>query len=79
MYDGDIQIFMVPPHRMVLALMDNLFNWMNEVKEKVNPLILSSISNEFIEFMLKVINEAVDGMIVTSSQETTQKNIILKF
>ena len=120
---------------MVPALMDNLFNWMNEVKEKVNPLILSSIfhyefvfihpfsdgngrtarlwqtailahwkelfkyipiesiirkhqeeyytaiqncnnagnSNEFIEFMLKVINEAVDGMIVTSNQETTQE------
>ena len=30
-------------------------------------------SNEFIEFMLKVINEAVDGMIVTSNQETTQE------
>ena len=134
-YDGDVQIFMAPPHRMVPELMDNLFNWMNEVKEKVNPLILSSIfhyefvfihpfsdgngrtarlwqtailahwkdlfkyipiesiirkhqeeyytaiqncnnagnSNEFIEFMLKVINEAIDGMIVTSSQETTQK------
>lgn len=134
-YDGDVQIFMAPPHRMVPELMDNLFNWMNEVKEKVNPLILSSIfhyefvfihpfsdgngrtarlwqtailahwkdlfkyipiesiirkhqeeyytaiqncnnagnSNEFIEFMLKVINEAIDGMIVTSSQETTQE------
>ena len=134
-YDGDVQIFMAPPHRMVPELMDNLFNWMNEVKEKVNPLILSSIfhyefvfihpfsdgngrtarlwqtailahwkdlfkyipiesiirkhqeeyytaiqncnnagnSNEFIEFMLKVINEAVDGMIVTSNQETTQE------
>ena len=134
-YDGDVQIFMAPPHRMVPELMDNLFNWMNEVKENVNPLILSSIfhyefvfihpfsdgngrtarlwqtailahwkdlfkyipiesiirkhqeeyytaiqncnnagnSNEFIEFMLKVINEAIDGMIVTSSQETTQK------
>ena len=126
---------MAPPHRMVPALMDNLFNWMNEVKENVNPLILSSIfhyefvfihpfsdgngrtarlwqtailahwkdlfkyipiesiirkhqeeyyaaiqncnnagnSNEFIEFMLKIIDEAVDGMIVTSTQETTQK------
>jgi predicted HTH transcriptional regulator len=30
-------------------------------------------SNEFIEFMLKVINEAVDGMIVTSNQETAQE------
>ena len=134
-YDGDIQIFMAPPHRMVPTLMDNLFNWMNEVKEKVNPLILSSIfhyefvfihpfsdgngrtarlwqtailahwkdlfkyipiesiirkhqeeyyiaiqncnnvgkSNEFIEFMLKIIDEAVDGMILTSNQETTQE------
>jgi len=134
-YDGDIQIFMAPPHRMVPTLMDNLFNWMNEAKENVNPLILSSIfhyefvfihpfsdgngrtarlwqtailahwkdlfkyipiesiirkhqeeyytaiqncnnagsSNEFIEFMLKIIDEAVDGMILTSNQETTQK------
>lgn len=31
------------------ALMDNLFNWMNEVKEKVNPLVLSSIFHyEFV-------------------------------
>lgn len=134
-YDGDVQIFMAPPHRMVPELMDNLFRWMNEVKENVNPLILSSIfhyefvfihpfsdgngrtsrlwqtailahwkelfkyipiesiikkhqeeyytaiqncnnagnSNEFIEFMLKVINEAVDGMIVTSNQEISQE------
>ncbi len=134
-YDGDVQIFMAPPHRMAPELMDNLFRWMNEVKENVNPLILSSIfhyefvfihpfsdgngrtarlwqtailahwkdlfkyipiesiirkhqeeyytaiqncnnagnSSEFIEFMLKVINEAVDGMIVTSGQETTQE------
>lgn len=133
-YDGDIQIFMAPPHRMVPTLMDNLFNWMNEAKENVNPLILSSIfhyefvfihpfsdgngrtarlwqtailahwkdlfkyipiesiirkhqeeyyiaiqncnnagnSNEFIEFMLKIIDEAVDGMIL-NQQETTQK------
>lgn len=30
-------------------------------------------SNEFIEFMLEVINEAVDGMISTSNQETAQE------
>ena len=137
-YDGDIQIFMAPPHRMVPKLMEDLFNWMNEVKENVNPLILSSIfhyefvfihpfsdgngrtarlwqtailahwkdlfkyipiesiirkhqeeyyiaiqncnnvgnSNEFIEFMLKIIDEAVDGMILNqqeTTQETTQK------
>ena len=137
-YDGDIQIFMAPPHKMVPTLMDNLFKWMNQAKEKVNPLILSSIfhyefvfihpfsdgngrtarlwqtailahwkdlfkyipiesiirkhqeeyytaiqncnnvgnSNEFIEFMLKIIDEAVDGMILNqqeTAQETTQK------
>lgn len=137
-YDGDVQIFMAPPHRMVPTLMDNLFSWMNEVKENVNPLILSSIfhyefvfihpfsdgngrtarlwqtailahwknlfkyipiesiirkhqeeyytaiqncnnagnSNKFIEFMLKIINEALDGMILNqqeTTQETTQK------
>ena len=134
-YDGNIQIFMAPPHTMVPSLMDNLFSWMNAVKEDVNPLILSSIfhyefvfihpfsdgngrtarlwqtailahwkdlfkyipiesiirkhqeeyytviqncnnegnSNEFIEFMLKVIDEAVDGMIKVSVEETTQE------
>ena len=134
-YDGDIQIFMAPPHKMVPTLMDNLFKWMNQAKENVNPLILSSIfhykfvfihpfsdgngrtarlwqtailahwkelfkyipietiikkyqeeyytaiqncnnagnSNEFIEFMLRIIDEAVDGMILTSNQETTQE------
>ena len=134
-YDGNIQIFMAPPHKIVPKLMDDLFNWMNKAKEEVNPLILSSIfhyefvfihpfsdgngrtarlwqtailahwkdlfkyipiesmirkhqeeyyvviqncnnngnSNEFIEFMLKIIDEAVDGMILTSNQETTQE------
>ena len=144
-YDGDVQIFMAPPHTMVPILMDNLFNWMNEVKGKVNPLILSSIfhyefvfihplsdgngrtarlwqtailanwkelfkyipiesiirkhqeeyytaiqncnnagnSNEFIEFMLKIIDEAVDGMIIDqnettqeTAQETTQEKLV---
>ncbi len=135
-YDGDIQIFMAPPHSMVPTLMDNLFNWMNEVKEDVNPLILSSIfhyeflfihpfsdgngrtarlwqtvilshwekafkflpiesmikknqdeyykvidncnkagnSTDFIEFMLKIIDEAVDDMI--ESQKTTQETTL---
>lgn len=144
-YDGDIQIFMAPPHTMVSTLMDNLFNWMNEAKENVNPLILSSIfhyefvfihpfsdgngrtarlwqtailshwekaftylpiesmikknqeeyynaiqncniagsSTEFIEFMLKIIDESVDEMILNQqettqeiTQETTQEKII---
>ncbi len=143
-YDGNIQIFMAPPHTMVSTLMDNLFHWMNKAKKEVNPLILSSIfhyefvfihpfsdgngrtarlwqtailsdwkelfkyipiesiirkhqegyytaiqncnnagnSNEFIEFMLEVINEAVDDMIIKqqetaqeTAQETTQENL----
>ena len=138
-YDGNVQIFMAPPHTMVPILMDNLFNWMNKAKKEVNPLILSSIfhyefvfihpfsdgngrtarlwqtailanwkdlfkyipiesiirkhqegyytaiqncnnagnSNEFIEFMLSIIDEAVDGMIIAqkeTTQETTQEN-----
>ena len=43
-YDGDVQIFMAPPHRMVPELMDNLFRWMNEVKENggnVNDVLSS--------------------------------------
>ena len=48
-YDGDIQIFMAPPYKMVPTLMDNLFNWMNAVKNTINPLILSSIFHyEFV-------------------------------
>ena len=48
-YDGDIQIFMAPSHKMVPTLMDNVFNWMNEVKNTINPLILSSIFHyEFV-------------------------------
>ena len=48
-YDGNIQIFMAPPHKMVPTLMDNLFNWMIEKKDKVNPLILSSVFHyEFV-------------------------------
>lgn len=40
---------MAPPHRLVPSLMDNLYNWMNEVKDKINPLILSSIFHyEFV-------------------------------
>ena len=48
-FDGDVQIFLAPPHTMVPTLMDNLFKWMHENKDKVNPLILSSIFHyEFV-------------------------------
>ena len=117
--------------------MDNLFNWMNEVKDKINPLILSSIfhyefvfihpfhdgngrtarlwqtailshwekaftylpiesmikknqedyytaiqncnnagnSTEFIEFMLKMINDTIDEM--NNSKEMKDKSMLL--
>ena len=128
---------MAPPHRLVPSLMDNLFNWMNEVKDTINPLILSSIfhyefvfihpfhdgngrtariwqtailsnwekafkflpiesmikknqeeyytaiqncnnageSTEFIEFMLKMIDNTIDEM--NNSKEMKEKSILL--
>lgn len=48
-FDGDNQIFLAPPAHMVTTLMENLFKWMNEAKERINPLILSSIFHyEFV-------------------------------
>ena len=48
-FDGDKQIFLAPPAHMVNTLMENLFKWMNEAKERINPLILSSIFHyEFV-------------------------------
>lgn len=48
-YDGDRCIFMAPPESMVPELMEQLFNWMNEAKDKVHPLILSSVFHyEFV-------------------------------
>lgn len=134
-YDGDKLIFMCPPADMVNQLMEQLFNWLNEAKEHVHPLILSSVfhyefvfihpfgdgngrmarlwqsailskwerlfeylpienlikkyqqdyykaisnchiagnSNEFVEFMLKMINETVDDLLESATQETAQE------
>ena len=48
-YDGEVCIFTCPPHRLVPDLMDNLFNWMSEVKDTISPLILSCIFHyEFV-------------------------------
>ena len=134
-YDGNVEIFMAPPHRLVPTLMDNLFNWMNEVRDKISPLILSCIfhyefvfihpfhdgngrtarlwqtailahwekaftylpiesmikksqneyykvidncnkagnATEFIEFMLKMIDDTIDEITKTTTQETAQE------
>ena len=48
-FDGDKCIFVCPPPEMVNGLMENLFNWMKENKDKLHPLILSSIFHyEFV-------------------------------
>ena len=48
-YDGDKCIFMAQPENMVPELMEQLFSWMKEAKEKIHPLILSSIFHyEFV-------------------------------
>lgn len=141
-YNGNVMIFMAPPENMVPKLMDQLFDWMNKSKEKVHPLILSSVfhyefvfihpftdgngrmarlwqtailskweeafeyipienlikkhqqeyykvinncdkagnSNEFIEFMLKMIDETLNQLLETTTQEiaqeTTQEKIL---
>jgi len=134
-YDGENLIFMCPPAKMVNDLMEQLFEWINESKEKINPLILSSVfhyefvfihpfcdgngrmarlwqtailskwekifeyipiesliktyqadyykainnsnkagnSNEFIEFMLKMIDETMSQLLNSTTQEYTQE------
>ena len=48
-FNGEQCIFMAPPARLVSQLMDELFCWMNEAKQSVHPLILSSIFHyEFV-------------------------------
>ena len=48
-FNGDACIFMAPPAQLVPQLMDDLFAWMKEEKNSVNPLIMSSIFHyEFV-------------------------------
>lgn len=48
-FQGDKCIFMAPPARFVPQLMEDLFRWMNESKDTVHPLILSSVFHyEFV-------------------------------
>ena len=48
-FNGEECIFMSPPARRVPQLMNELFDWMNEVKDQVHPLILSSVFHyEFV-------------------------------
>lgn len=48
-FHGDECIFIAPPHRLVPDHMNNLFEWMNNVRKTVHPLILSSVFHyEFV-------------------------------
>lgn len=48
-FDGDKCIFVCPPPEMVNKLMSDLFKWLNDNKDTIHPLILSSIFHyEFV-------------------------------
>lgn len=48
-FNGDVCIFMCPPAQFVPGQMEELFQWMKNVKSKVHPLILSSVFHyEFV-------------------------------
>ena len=48
-FNGDQCIFMAPPARFVPQQMEELFDWMRRSKDKVHPLILSSVFHyEFV-------------------------------
>lgn len=48
-FNGDVCIFMAPPPRLVPNQMQAIFAWMREEKDKVHPLILSSVFHyEFV-------------------------------
>lgn len=48
-FNGNQCIFMAPPARFVPKLMDDLFSWMTDAKNRVHPLILSSVFHyEFV-------------------------------
>lgn len=48
-FDGERCIFIAPPPEMVNKLMNNLFEWMNDTKKELHPLLLSCIFHyEFV-------------------------------
>lgn len=102
-FGGKTCIFMVPSPNMVPELMNNLFSWLNNCKDELNPLIISSVFHYefvfihpfsdgngrmarlwqnvilskwrdifkyvtiFIEFMLKMINNTLEELIITNN------------
>lgn len=50
-FDNGKCIFMAPPARLVPELMENLFEWLNEARDSVHPLILSSVFHYELVFI----------------------------
>jgi len=42
-FSGEKCIFMAPPAKLVPELMNNLFEWLNQVRNEIHPLIISSV------------------------------------
>ena len=56
-FNGEECIFMAPPARFVPQLMNELFDWMKEVKDQMHPLILSSV----FHYEFELIHPFADG------------------
>ena len=50
-FDGSKCIFMAPPARLVNELTENLFDWLNNSRNKINPLIASSVFHYELVFI----------------------------
>lgn len=50
-FSGEQCIFMAPPASLVSQLIEQLFQWMKEAKNKVHPLILSSVFHYELVFI----------------------------
>ena len=139
-FDGNVCIFMAPSEKIVPELMNNLFDWLDNQKHKIHPLVLSSVfhyeflfihpfedgngrmarlwqnvilskwnnifkyvpiesqikkyqeeyyavisnshingnSNEFIEFMLRMINETLDELVSASKYNKSEISLYVK-
>ena len=56
-----------------LPIESQIHKFQDDYYKSINNCNHNGESTEFIEFMLKVINEAIAGMILTSNQETAQE------
>ena len=50
-FNGDVCVFMAPPPQFVPQHMQNLFDWMNESRDTIHPLILSCVFHYELVFI----------------------------